>query len=94
MNLFVIHKDIAASVDHLVLANPEIIFVLKYCMSWKKAVCLSEIVGDVRRPEKFVLSLQQDGTKHTYKAKGMLAKVFQHEIDHLRGRLIIVQFES
>lgn len=96
LNLFVIHKGIAASADHLVLANPEIIFRSKVLHVMEEG-CLScpKLFGDVRRPEKIrVKAYSLDGTKHTYKAKGMLAKVFQHEIDHLRGRLIIDQFES
>lgn len=96
LNLCVIHKDIAETTDHLVLANPEIIFRSKALHVMEEG-CLScpKLFGDVRRPEKVrVKAYTLDGKKHTYKAKGMLAKVFQHEIDHLHGTLIIDQFEA
>ncbi len=96
INLFVIHKDIAETPEHLVLANPEIVFTSKGTHLMEEG-CLScpKQFGDVRRPEKVrVKAYTLDGKKHIYKAKAMLAKVFQHEIDHLRGTLIIDKFEQ
>ncbi len=95
INLFVINKEVAKTADHLVLCNPKITFSssLKEVM---EEGCLScpKRFGDVRRPAKVrVTAYTLDGVKHHYKVKGMLAKVFQHEIDHLRGHLIIEKFE-
>lgn len=95
INLFVIHKDVAETPEHLVLANPEIVFRSKGTHLMEEG-CLScpKRFGDVRRPEKIrVKAYTLDGKKHIFKAKAMLAKVFQHEIDHLRGTLIIDKFE-
>lgn len=96
LNLFVIHKDIAETPEHLVLANPEIVFTSKGEHVMEEG-CLScpQQFGDVRRPEKVrVKAYSLDGKKQIFKAKGMFAKVFQHEIDHLRGTLILDKFEQ
>lgn len=95
INLFVIHKDVAETPDHLVLCNPVITFRSTVTHVMEEG-CLScpKIFGDVRRPEKVrVKAYALDGSKQIFKAKGLLAKVFQHEIDHLRGTLIIDKFE-
>ena len=54
--------------------------------------CLSVpgIFGEVERPEKITLTgLDKNGEKIELKAEGLLAKVFQHETDHLNGILFI-----
>lgn len=46
--------------------------------------------GDVERPEKIIVSGQdKNGKAVKIKAWGFLARVFQHEIDHLDGKLFI-----
>ncbi len=54
--------------------------------------CLSipEIRAEVKRPEKIVLRYQTlDGASHEDQFDGLLARVLQHEIDHLNGVLFI-----
>ncbi|MAF80340.1 peptide deformylase [bacterium] len=54
--------------------------------------CLSipKWFGDVLRPRNITLSgLSPYGKKLKIKAWGLLARVFQHEIDHLNGELFI-----
>jgi len=54
--------------------------------------CLSvpKMFGEVKRPEKITLiGLDENGKKIKSKAEGLLAKVFQHETDHLNGILFI-----
>jgi peptide deformylase len=54
--------------------------------------CLS-IRGEyypITRPEKITLMAQtQNGQKFTVTVSGLLAKILQHETDHLNGKLII-----
>lgn len=91
LNLFVIHKDISNTPNHLVLCNPNITFTSAKTNTMEEG-CLScpKIYCDVARPEKIrVKAYTLTGEKKVYKAKGMLAKVFQHEIDHLNATLII-----
>ncbi len=54
--------------------------------------CLSvpNVYGSVERPEKITLiGFDKNGRKIKIKAWGLLAKVFQHEVDHLNGKLFI-----
>jgi peptide deformylase len=54
--------------------------------------CLSVpgIFGEVKRAERVVLSYEdKNGKPQKIKAWGLLARVFQHEMDHLEGRLIL-----
>jgi len=54
--------------------------------------CLSvpEIFGEVERFEKVVVSGQdKNGRDIKIKATGLLARVFQHEVDHLNGILFV-----
>ncbi len=46
--------------------------------------------GEVERPQKITLEGQdKNGKKIKIKAWGLLARVFQHEVDHLNGTLYI-----
>jgi len=75
----------------MALINPKI---LK--KSWKKDVmeegCLSlpQVFGLVKRSVKLRLTaLNNEGKKVEFAVEGMLARVLQHEIDHLDGILFI-----
>jgi peptide deformylase len=46
--------------------------------------------GDVTRPERVRVRYQDlDGKEHTIDAEGMFARILQHEIDHINGKLFI-----
>jgi len=54
--------------------------------------CLSvpNVVGEVKRAKSVVIqALNRDGEKVEYEAEGLLARAFQHEIDHLEGILFV-----
>ncbi|GBR76040.1 peptide deformylase [Candidatus Termititenax persephonae] len=77
------------------LLNPEIISHNKETAKHEEG-CLScrNFDGVVERYTKVtVRGLNLDGKKVTIKAEGLLARVFQHEIDHLDGILIIDKAE-
>lgn len=74
-----------------VLANPEIVKASKEMVEGVEA-CLSipGYFGTVDRHESVTIKgLDREGKPTRVKAKGWLARVFQHEIDHLDGRLYI-----
>lgn len=89
LNLAIIALDIY-DVPAFPIINPKII-----SRSFKKTEleegCLS-LPGKfamVKRPHKIkVKFFDRKGKAHKIKLEGMLAKVFQHEIDHLKGILI------
>lgn len=80
-----------ASAKLFVVANPkfsemseERVMGLEGCLS------VPNIIGDVERAnEVTVKGLNRYGKKQTIKAKGWLARIFQHEIDHLNGVLFV-----
>jgi peptide deformylase len=60
--------------------------------SYEEEGCLSvpKYAANVRRHARVVVKgLNQDGDETTWKADGLLAIAFQHEIDHLDGILFI-----
>ena len=71
--------------------NPEIIKFSKEKITMEEG-CLSVpgVYGLVERPEKITLiGRDKYGKKVKIKAWGLLARVFQHEVDHLNGILFI-----
>jgi len=79
-----------------VMANPEITRKSKETIMGIEA-CLSipEIAGDVDRPVTVTVKGQnRRGQPLKIKATGWLARIFQHEIDHLNGVLFVDRAES
>jgi peptide deformylase len=74
----------------LVLINPDI--QSKSAEDWTlEEGCLSfpGISAQIKRPAKITVSFARlDGTSVTAEFKGYLARVVQHEVDHLNGVLI------
>ena len=73
-----------------VFANAEIIE--SEGESWMNEGCLSvpDVRLDVKRPNKIILKYQdRNGKKFTNEFDELLARVIQHEVDHLNGNLII-----
>lgn len=71
--------------------NPKIIKISKEAAEMEEG-CLSvpETFGTVARPSKVSLEgWDKNGKKLKIKAWGMLARVFQHEVDHLNGTVFI-----
>ena len=86
-------KMFVAEVDHKFYAifNPKIIKKSAEKSEMEEG-CLSvpDKFGTVIRADKVWLEGQNaDGKKLKIKARGFLARVFQHELDHLEGKLFI-----
>jgi len=91
MQLFVIDEKLSKGHNApSVYINPEIKPYLKQTEELEEG-CLSipDIWLKIKRPKKVkVKSADEEGKKHKFIAKGMLARVLQHEYDHLHGVLI------
>jgi peptide deformylase len=77
--------------EPIVMVNPEILSRSRESWIFEEG-CLSipDIRGDVTRPDRIEVRYRDvDGQSHTITAEGMYARVLQHEIDHLEGRLFI-----
>lgn len=75
----------------LVLINPKIILKsIRKELGEEGCLSVPGVFGMVKRSKTVrVKALNQKGGKLFLKAKGMLARVLQHEIDHLLGILFI-----
>lgn len=74
-----------------IVANPEFTQMSDEIISGMEG-CLSvpNIVGEVERAAGVtVKGLNRYGKKQTIQAKGWLARIFQHEVDHLNGILFV-----
>jgi peptide deformylase len=77
--------------EPVVLVNPEILDRSKDSWVYEEG-CLSipGIRGDVTRPLTVKVRYQDlEGQERVLEAEGMFARILQHEIDHLEGKLFI-----
>jgi peptide deformylase len=73
------------------LVNPEIMrFSKEMTVGTEGCLSIPSYLGDVERPERITLKgFNRYGKPIRLKAKGWLARIIQHEIDHLNGILFI-----
>jgi peptide deformylase len=78
-----------------VLCNPEIVKTAGEEESEEGCLSVPGFVGDVRRATVVtVKGLDRHGKKIRIKAEGLLARAFQHEVDHINGVLYIDRVDS
>jgi peptide deformylase len=77
--------------EHLALINPKIVHASKEtAVSEEGCLSIPRINADVERPRKVVVhGTTRNGRAIEIDASGLLARVLQHEIDHLNGVLFI-----
>lgn len=74
----------------IVLINPKIISTKGEQIGYEGCLSIPGVVEICKRPQKVVLeNTKLDGTKQTLVGKGLLARAFCHEIDHLNGELFV-----
>src|SRR5437899_321357 len=74
----------------LVLVNPRIIETSGASTEEEGCLSLPGFTERVRRPERAVIeAMDASGRTRTLEGSGLLARAFNHEIDHLHGRLFI-----
>lgn len=72
-----------------VLINPELLKSSKFVILRETCLSIPGKAFHVKRATRAkVRGLNIDDRTKTYKAAGLLAQIFQHEIDHLDGKLI------
>ena len=91
MQFFIINEELAKEHNApSVYINPEVKPYSKEEQELEEG-CLSipETWLKIKRPKKVkVKTMDENGKKFKFIAKGMLARVLQHEYDHLQGILI------
>ncbi|MDD4995767.1 MAG: peptide deformylase [Patescibacteria group bacterium] len=72
------------------LANPVILKAKGSDKTEEGCLSIPGIAVYIERPYKIIISgLNEKGQAVEIKAAGLLARVLQHEVDHLKGRLIV-----
>lgn len=76
--------------QRFVLINPEITFREGKERAEEACLSIPEVYGQVERARRVVVTaIDREGTAYEVEATGLLARCFQHEIDHLHGKLFI-----
>lgn len=77
-------------VEPLILVNPDIKELSGSCVMEEGCLSIPDVRVEIERPEEIRIKFQDvKGVKKDLKCDGILARVIQHEVDHLRGRLMI-----
>ena len=83
---FVMISDMESQ-DTLTCFNPKIVKESKEMVTMEEG-CLSypELFLDIARPETIVVKCEDEGKElHKIKLTGFIARIFQHEYDHMEG---------
>lgn len=72
------------------LVNPQIIYKEGIEIMEEGCLSLPNLCIKVKRAKKIIVkALDEKGEPITIEAEGLLSRILQHEIDHLKGKLII-----
>jgi peptide deformylase len=85
-------KMIVAEVDNRIikLANPQIVGMRGNDSMAEGCLSVPDVMIDIERPDEVIVQgLDEKGKTVEIRVEGLLARVVQHEIDHLEGKLII-----
>jgi len=93
----VLHRVIAIDIspkdgppDLVVAINPVIVHAEGEAFEEEGCLSVPKYAANVRRHARVIVkALDQEGVECTWKADGLLAIAFQHEIDHLEGILFV-----
>jgi len=79
----------------IAICNPEIVKSWGEEEGQEGCLSLPEYVGEVKRAARVIVKARnRRGKKMRIRAEGLMARVLQHEIDHLHGDLFIDRVES
>ncbi|MFC1514190.1 peptide deformylase [candidate division KSB1 bacterium] len=79
----------------IVLINPEIIKTEGMCSYDEGCLSVPGVNAELERPENITVKfMDKDGETKDMEASGLLARVIQHEFDHLNGILFVQKLSS
>lgn len=89
--LALIDLSLGEEVDNILpITNPEILESSGEATAEEGCLSIPGIWEEVTRPDRIVFRYQDiDGTPHEREVEGFLARVIQHETDHLNGILFV-----
>ncbi len=81
--------------EPIVMINPDIQELYGSCVLEEGCLSIPEVRVEVERPEEIKVKFQNEkGEKKEIQYGGIIARIVQHEVDHLRGRLMIDYISS
>ena len=81
--------------DRLVCLNPEIVSVAGSQTEEEGCLSLPGITCNIKRAETVVLAaVDMAGQRFEITGQGLTARLFQHELDHLNGKLLVDRMGS
>ena len=76
--------------EPLILVNPDIKELSGSCVIEEGCLSIPDVKVEIERPKEIRIKFQDvKGEKKDLRCDGILARIIQHEVDHLRGRLMI-----
>lgn len=79
-----------APLKRYVIINPEILSMRGEKMEEEGCLSLPGLWAEVKRATDVTIKyIDENGEEQVKRARGLLAKAFQHEVDHLDGKLFI-----
>lgn len=89
LQIFVVNPIVERG-NELVLINPEIMDETGWQEAEEGCLSLPDISGNIRRRSRLIIEATDlDGNRIELETDELLARIMQHEIDHLAGTLII-----
>jgi peptide deformylase len=71
----------------VVLLNPEIIFSKGHTIVEEGCLSCPGVTAEIERPSHIIVKgLDREGNPVKLEVEGALARIFQHEVDHLKGK--------
>jgi peptide deformylase len=84
------HPKATSAHGALVLFDPVVVEANAPEVAREGCMSVPHLTGDVARATRLLVRAKgMDGELHEYRVEGFEARVFQHEIDHLEGRLFL-----
>ena len=73
-----------------VLGNPAVVSTGFPAVDWEGCLSIPNRVAQVQRPAEVLIAAEDiEGRRVRHRGRGLLARAFLHEIDHLAGRLYV-----
>ena len=90
VRLCVINPTPGERANEMVCINPVLTALGGEEVAEEGCLCFPEVHGNIPRATRLTARYYDlEGRRHEVVAEALLARIFQHEVDHLEGRLII-----
>jgi len=90
VRLCIINPTPEQRANEIVCINPVLTALSGEGVAEEGCLCFPEVHGNIPRATRLTARYYDlEGRRHEVVAEALLARIFQHEVDHLEGRLIV-----